>query len=98
MALHAAVLAKDYAAAETLLEGGAEVNSFENNLCPLDIAVAQNDERMVAILLKHRANPRYTRLQPNLLQRAVSSDQRGVETMFKPFYTSSERVSVRYHS
>jgi hypothetical protein len=94
MPFAAALRAQDYAGVTAALERG---DLWDGDRLPLEIAIEElRDERMVAILLKYRATPRTSRL--NLLQVAVSTEQWGVETLLKPFYSSSERCMIQYYS
>lgn len=87
--MHAAV---DYAEVERLLIAEGNVNAFSEGKTPIEVAVERQDERMVKLLLKYGANPRYS--SRNLLQLAAANYQTAVCEVLKPYYSSSERCAV----
>lgn len=74
--LYQALLAQSYEAVESLLDGGVSPNVLRGNLPPLHLAIAQEDERMVALLLSFGAdvNAQCTVLQLSPLMLAVAQN------------------------
>jgi hypothetical protein len=91
--LHHHIQRMNYSEVEKLLQEGGDVNAFHEGRTAIEIAIVDlQDLRMVQLLLKNGANPRYSSC--HLLESAATTYQPEICAALKPFYTSSERCAV----